>query len=150
MEQIMKQHYVVGFAFNPEKNKVLLIKKNRPNWQAGKFNGIGGKIESFDSSPFIAMSREFKEETGLEISPKEWDLFNIIESPDFKLFVFHTTSTTLDDFQSITDEIVHYVEVSDLFNNQFSECISNLSWLISMCLDRDIDRISGQITYQNF
>lgn len=146
----MKQHYVVGFAFNPEKNKVLLIKKNRPNWQAGKFNGIGGKIESFDDSPFIAMAREFKEETGLDIPAKEWDLFNTIESPTFKLFVFHTTSTILDNFQSITDEIVHYVDIDHLFSNQFSDCISNLSWLISMCLDRDIDRLSGHITYQDF
>ena len=42
--------YVVGFAFNKEKTKVLLIKKTKPDWQAGQLNGIGGKIESYDKT----------------------------------------------------------------------------------------------------
>ena len=32
---IMKTNYVVGFAFNKEKTKLLLIKKTKPEWQAG-------------------------------------------------------------------------------------------------------------------
>lgn len=55
--------YVLGFVFNHDASKVLLIQKNRPAWQAGKFNGLGGKIEG-QESPLLAMVREFREETG--------------------------------------------------------------------------------------
>jgi 8-oxo-dGTP diphosphatase len=37
--------YVVGFLFNSDTNKVCLIKKNRPQWQKGRLNGVGGHIE---------------------------------------------------------------------------------------------------------
>ena len=37
--------YVVGFAFSADMSRVLLIRKNRPLWMAGKLNGIGGRAE---------------------------------------------------------------------------------------------------------
>lgn len=55
--------YVLGFMFNEDESKVLLIMKNRPAWQAGKLNGVGGKIEAGET-PIQAMEREFAEETG--------------------------------------------------------------------------------------
>lgn len=54
--------YVLGFMFDHEEKHVLLIWKNRPKWQAGKLNGIGGKIEAGET-PLQAMEREFTEET---------------------------------------------------------------------------------------
>ena len=68
-------YYVVGFLFNPDMTEVVLIKKNRPDWQKGLLNGVGGKIESGED-PITAMIREFKEETGVEIY--NWNLFWII------------------------------------------------------------------------
>ena len=56
---------VVGFMFSVLKSSVVLIKKERPKWQEGKLNGVGGKVEKGES-PFDAMKREFLEETGLE------------------------------------------------------------------------------------
>ena len=38
--------YVVGFAFDKKRENVALIQKNRPPWQKGKLNGIGGHIEA--------------------------------------------------------------------------------------------------------
>ncbi len=55
--------YVLGFMFSPDEKKVLLIWKNRPSWQAGKLNGIGGKVNPGET-PLEAMEREFIEETG--------------------------------------------------------------------------------------
>lgn len=55
--------YVLGFMFNLAESKVLLVWKNRPAWQAGKLNGVGGKIEEGET-PIQAMNREFAEETG--------------------------------------------------------------------------------------
>ena len=59
----MRKHYVLGFVFNYSKNQVLLIEKQRPAWQMGRWNGIGGEIEEGET-PYQAMVRESVEETG--------------------------------------------------------------------------------------
>lgn len=65
--------YVLGFAFGCDGNAVLLIMKNRPKWQAGKVNGVGGKIEEDDWCAEAAMVREFKEETGIDTDVSQWE-----------------------------------------------------------------------------
>ena len=65
--------YVVGFAFNKVGDQVVLIKKNRPAWQSGLLNGIGGHIEETDKTALDAMIREFEEETSVLTSPKDWN-----------------------------------------------------------------------------
>src|SRR5687767_2261708 len=60
---------------------VLLVRKARPEWQAGLLNGIGGKIQHLPIRPqdtelrwessLEAMRREFTEETGLSVD-LEW------------------------------------------------------------------------------
>lgn len=56
------KRYVLGFVFDRRYNNVLLIEKARPNWQAGKLNGLGGKVAEGES-PAAAMVRELREET---------------------------------------------------------------------------------------
>jgi 8-oxo-dGTP pyrophosphatase MutT (NUDIX family) len=61
------KEYVLVFAVPISKNnKVLLVLKNRPAWQAGFFNLVGGKIEEKET-PLEAGIRELKEESGLSI-----------------------------------------------------------------------------------
>lgn len=55
--------YVVGFMFSEDSSKVALIRKNRPEWQKGLLNGIGGHCESSDKNNQDTMIREFEEET---------------------------------------------------------------------------------------
>jgi 8-oxo-dGTP diphosphatase len=71
MEGNKMKRYVVGFLFSPDLSKVVLIKKNRPDWQKGLLNGVGGKIEDNESSGH-AMSREFFEEAGVFIPISHW------------------------------------------------------------------------------
>jgi 8-oxo-dGTP diphosphatase len=59
------KHWVVGFVFK-NRDEVTLVMKNRPEWQKGKLNGVGGKIEAGETSA-QAMRREFKEEAGADI-----------------------------------------------------------------------------------
>ena len=42
-------HYVTGLMFSKDMQKVLLIKKLKPDWQYGRFNGLGGKVEENES-----------------------------------------------------------------------------------------------------
>jgi 8-oxo-dGTP pyrophosphatase MutT (NUDIX family) len=58
-----RHRYVVGFIFNEAFDRILLVFKNRPAWQSGLLNGVGGKIEARDKTPLAAMEREFAEET---------------------------------------------------------------------------------------
>lgn len=57
------QRYVLGFIFSRDLSKVYLIRKNHPEWQAGKLNGVGGKINPGESG-MEAMGREAMEESG--------------------------------------------------------------------------------------
>jgi 8-oxo-dGTP pyrophosphatase MutT (NUDIX family) len=67
--------YVTGFAFTPDGDSVLLIKKTKPQWQAGKLNGVGGKVEEFDADLAAAMVREFQEETSIVTTSDQWQHF---------------------------------------------------------------------------
>jgi 8-oxo-dGTP diphosphatase len=62
-------HYVVGFVFCY--HRILLIKKNRPAYLAGKLNGIGGGVERGELAS-TAMAREMHEEAGLKTLPGDW------------------------------------------------------------------------------
>jgi len=57
------QEYVVVFArYRPD--VVLLVHKNRPAWQAGRYNLPGGKVEPGET-PEHAARRELLEEAGI-------------------------------------------------------------------------------------
>jgi 8-oxo-dGTP diphosphatase len=70
------QEYVVGFLLSG--GRVLLIKKQRPEWQRGLLNGIGGKPEPGES-PWEAMRREAIEEAGVDV---EWEKFCMLVCRD--------------------------------------------------------------------
>lgn len=38
--------YVAGFLFSEDGEYVALVEKQKPEWQKGKYNAIGGKIEA--------------------------------------------------------------------------------------------------------
>lgn len=129
--------YVVGFMFNKNETDVLLIIKNKPKWQEGKFNGIGGKVESNET--FVqAMCREFKEETGIVWG--EWNYIITMSCEGWEVQVFTATTDKVFDFKTMEDEQVCLIPISDL---DHFDLISNLYWLIPMCLDKNDDRKSG-------
>jgi 8-oxo-dGTP pyrophosphatase MutT (NUDIX family) len=92
--------YVTGFAFGCDGNGVLLIRKQKPAWQAGKLNGVGGKVEEFDWCLAEAMRREFQEETGIETTIEQWSYFGSHQKParhhlDDQAYALHLFSTVL-------------------------------------------------------
>jgi 8-oxo-dGTP diphosphatase len=127
-----KTLYVVGFLFNRDLTQVVLIKKNRPRWQAGLYNGVGGKIEASDKDYYEAMVREFKEETGKECT--RWDLFGYIETTICRVYCFCSIAEDIDSVRSLTDE-----QVTIWKTYQIDGCnyiIPNLQWLIPMAIWR--------------
>lgn len=134
----MTQKYVLGFLFNLKRNHVLLIEKLKPDWQKGKLNGIGGKIEEGEF-PHEAMRREFYEECGLEYD--NWRNVCIMSGNNtdntgqWICSVFCGFSELIWDAVSKEEEQVCRYSVRGLPTDK---CLPNLHWLIPMCLDVEI------------
>src|SRR5471030_3026103 len=96
----MKQYnkWVAGLLFNT-KGELALVSKTHPKWQAGKLNGVGGKIEEGESA-LQAMQREFLEEAGAAV--QEWKEFALLKVQDGQVhfFVAHGDYA----LRSMTDE----------------------------------------------
>lgn len=144
------KNYVVGFLFGENdlgERWVLLIQKARPEWQRGRLNGVGGKIEA-DETPLEAMAREFEEETGVE-DAVAWDRFATLS--DRRGYAVHffrawASEEVLKRAQINTltrDEPVRRFAVGGWGHPGGFACaesaISNLNWLIPMALDGDVD-----------
>lgn len=124
------KHYVMGFVFNKAKDKVLLIKKKRPEWQAGHWNGMRGKIEPVDKNPISAMHRESSEELSC---PYDWEHCLTFVCPGGTVFVFRafSVSETIEFTQKEDEKLeVWYVDTLSQLHNM----MNNLKWIIPICL----------------
>ncbi len=126
--------YVVGFLFAPERDWVALIKKNRPEWAAGRLNGPGGKVEPGESWE-AAMRREFREETGVDLPEMEWEHTVTIQSDKFECRFFRSVSDQAYNVLSMTDEAVSLVWVNSMDR---ANVVPNLRWLIPLQLEKGI------------
>lgn len=130
-------HYTVGFMFSEDLRTVLLISKERPAWQKGKLNGIGGKV-NIGESPVQAMVREFKEETGLVTTKDDWSLFHYERHPSGTVLHFYVAQAplaVLEARESLTDEVVELWSADlhiNLDRKDFS--VYNLPYLLPMAL----------------
>ncbi len=129
--------YVAGFLFNPDRSQVAMVRKNRPSWQAGMLNGIGGKLE-FNERWDEAMAREFEEETGVSIPPEDWQhVVTLYRRDVFWLKIYRAFSDKISDVKTVTDE---QILISPIRERRLvlSPALQNLSWLIPMILDEDL------------
>ena len=121
--------YVAGFVFDKSHERVILIRKNRPTWQAGRLNGVGGHIEPGESS-LEAMRREFEEESGCDLD--QWSAFATIKGPWGSVEFFRIfTDDAFNLVYSRTDEHIEKYRIAEL---PWDQCIPNLSWLIPLGL----------------
>ena len=135
------KHYVLGFLFSTCFRHVVLIQKNRPEWQAGLLNGVGGHIEPADASAEAAMEREFEEETALSVTG--WRSFAFIHGDDWTVEIFTTTHEDVWHVQTVTDEGVAPFPVSAILNDGYAT-ISNLRWLLPLAIDTLRERPGDQ------
>lgn len=117
------KEYVVGFLFSGK--KVVMIRKNRPDWQAGYLNGVGGHVEQ-DELPYDAMRREFYEETGYHVG--HWDRFLVLKHPDAVIHFYRAFGDGRL-AQTKTDEEVVYIDMAEALQDKV---IPNLQWILPM------------------
>lgn len=127
----MQTSYVVGFLFRSQGKEVALIRKLKPEFQRGKLNGVGGKIEDGET-PLNAMCREWREETGSVVV--DWTGFASLVAGEALIHFFSAFGGDAVKLSSPTDEEVNWFEVICL---DIMPRMKNLDWLIPMALDPD-------------
>lgn len=125
--------YVVGFLFDKTLENVVLIRKNRPEWQRNKWNGVGGHIEEGETAA-CAMAREFEEETGKAIGEREWKGYGRLHGPGWEIFLFFA----VDGHEGITtktDEVVERWGVASILTGQAPiPVLGNIRWHLQMAM----------------
>jgi 8-oxo-dGTP diphosphatase len=137
------RYMVLGFAIDERTKQVLLIRKNRPEWQAGKLNGIGGHLEACDrNSSRDAMVREFKEETGIATPDFIWELRgrmqHLAAHPGEDSWSVSVYTCSMADWQlpvKTTDEEPLWVGIDELDALAITGvCLDNIPVLVALCM----------------
>lgn len=123
-------NYVAGFMFSENQEYVGLVLKEKPDWQKGLYNGIGGKIEP-NEGMYDAMCREFQEETGVETIKNDWQNYALITGSDYKVCFLYAFTDKLHDVKTMELESIQIHAVRLLPENK----IFNLNWLIPLAID---------------
>lgn len=121
--------YVNGFMINPETQQILLIEKNRPEFQKGKWNGIGGKIEPGEAS-IDAMVREFKEEADVTTSPTDWEHTLTLRDSHFSVDFYRAFVTEFPPFRALTDEPLGVYYLKSFFDGL--PALDNARWIVPL------------------
>ena len=129
------QQYVIGFIFNLERTHVALIRKNRPKWQAGMLNAVGGKIEE-DEDKFEAMIRECEEETTVHIPHENWDNFGKFLGDWGEVECFSAEYHDLSELHCNESENIEVHEVASLYKEKLAP---NINFLVPMAMSDNID-----------
>ena len=135
------QEYVLGFAFTPQDAKgnfkVALIEKLKHDWQKGKMNGVGGKVEHYETAN-KAMPREFEEETGVFIPEHSWDYVGKMRGDgNWCVYIYTTTHPDVKNVVTKEQERVVLLDPIKDIEHIYQKGISNVPWLIYSCLDVD-------------
>lgn len=127
------KHYTLGAFFsNSLYQEILLIEKNSPEWQKGKRNLPGGKV-NFEENPLDAMVREFIQETGYVVSQSEWvRCGHIVCSKEYVVDIYAAVRNHNMWLEPDYKEgYPAFVNVNRLPDN----ILPNLRWLIPFCAD---------------
>ena len=128
------QCYSMGFLFDDKRERIVLIQKIRPNWQAGYWSVPGGHIEE-EEGPGRCCAREFREEAWLNIGLSEWQSFAILTRPGAMVYCYMATSSRIDLVKTMTDETVRIFDVARV--TEACPLLNGIQWLIPLALDRD-------------
>lgn len=157
-----RQRYVCGFAFHDEvgtvRPRVVLVRKVKPDWQAGKLNGVGGKIEPGET-PEAAMAREFKEETGVSMPVEVWSVFARMVFPKAEVIFLRAFNDYARNAQTQTvwsaeigayiTEVIEHRLVRGIDEIPDGRIMPNCRWAIPMAFHRESERAVVTVEYSN-
>jgi 8-oxo-dGTP diphosphatase len=124
--------YVLALLFTPDGDRVVLMEKTRPAWQAGRVNALGGKIASGET-PSVAARREVREEAGVDVA--HWEEFLVWDDPVYRMHALRAFDIAAADARTAEDQRVFLADANALPPT----VIANLRWIIPLALDRDVD-----------
>lgn len=124
--------YTVGFPILPDRTGLALIWKQRPDWQRGRLNGIGGRIENGET-PLECMDREASEEAGLP--GLRWELVASLAAAraGFHVHFFAAYDDRAHSALTMTDELVEFFPTSSLWGLPL---VPNLRVIVPLALDQ--------------
>ena len=125
--------YVLALLFTPDARRVVLMRKERPAWQAGRVNALGGKLLPGESAAEAA-SREVREEAAARVPVGAWHELVVWRDPVYRMHVLSAFHPAADGARTAEDQEVFLADVDDLP----AACIENLRWLVPLALDRDV------------
>jgi len=126
--------YVLGIVTGSK--HILLIGKLQPEWQAGKYNFLGGKIEEGETAD-EAISREIKEECGLHFNVNEFTYNGLLYRPnDFEMYIYSIDcGDAIFDAKTLEEEKIHIIPINTFMEMPSVLQIENLKWLYTMIND---------------
>lgn len=123
---------VVGFLFHG--TDVLLVQKTKPAWQAGLWNGVGGKMEGAETT-MAAMNREFAEETSLHLI--NWKYVAMEMGPDYSTY-FYSCVLPVTSMRPLVPSVNDAGERLAWRDTRFLpqlNVVGNLRWLVPLAQD---------------
>ncbi len=110
----------LGFVLSPDRQKVLLVHRigRDDDYHIGKYNGLGGKLESHEDVA-TGMKREIREEAGIECETLSlrgtinWTGFGP-KGEDWLGFIFLITKFSGTPYESNPEGPLEWVNISDL------------------------------------
>lgn len=129
--------YASCLLVSPSRESMLLIRKNRPDWQAGQLNIIGGHVEQ-NEDPKEAAIREVLEEVGFFLDPDEVAPFCVLDTltpGPARVYFFVAEVECIHAFTQKTDEEPVVVDIDYVVDAP--DVIPNLKYLVPMAVDKD-------------
>ncbi len=128
--------YSSGIIVSLDRRFIVLIKKNRPDWQKGLYNFPGGKIE-LGEHPIETVAREVREETGLDIPEDQWEpvCINMGIKGEAPVYFYSTFTDDLFDAKTMTDENVQAMYIDGFILGK-RPTLPNFTFVLSLALDQ--------------
>lgn len=123
--------YVLALLFTPDGRRVVLMRKTRPAWQAGRVNALGGKVNPGERAADAAR-REVREEAGVDVAA--WEEILTWDDPVYRMHVVRAFDAAAERARTAEDQEVFLADARHLPGN----VIDNLRWLVPLALDRDV------------
>ena len=133
MKKDTPNKFTIAFPFTPDLQHVFLVEKNRPAWQAGHLNGIGGHKKAGES--YLACCiREVLEEANIRLC--DWRHFGTMTFVDatVKCYAAILSHGAVPAVKSRTDEPIRQLSLTDVVIHRH-RCLSNIPWLVNAAFE---------------